>query len=88
MDLVSKLKFVVENKFERLTYGEAIEILKNSTPNKKGKFQYPIEGWGTDLQSEHERYLVEKHFQKPMAGLLLLEVSQYYPPGLQSQLIG
>ena len=66
MDLISKLKFVVENKFERLTYGEAIEILKNSTPNKKGKFQYPIEGWGTDLQSEHERYLVEKHFQKPV----------------------
>ncbi len=66
MDLVSKLKFVVDNKFERLTYGEAIEILKNSTPNKKGKFQYPIEGWGTDLQSEHERYLVEKHFQKPV----------------------
>ena len=66
MDLISKLRFVVENKFERLTYGEAIEILKNSTPNKKGKFQYPIEGWGTDLQSEHERYLVEKHFQKPV----------------------
>ena len=66
MDLVSKLKFVVDNKFERLTYGEAIEILKNSTPNKKGKFQYPIEGWGTDLQSEHERYLVQKHFQDPV----------------------
>jgi asparaginyl-tRNA synthetase len=66
MDLLSKLKFVVDNKFERLTYGEAIEILKNSTPNKKGKFQYPVEGWGTDLQSEHERYLVEKHFQKPV----------------------
>jgi asparaginyl-tRNA synthetase len=66
MDLISKLKFVVENKFERLTYAEAIEILKNSTPNKKGKFQYPVEGWGTDLQSEHERYLVEKHFQKPV----------------------
>jgi asparaginyl-tRNA synthetase len=66
MDLISKLKFVVENKFERLTYGEAIEILLQSTPNKKGKFQYPIKGWGTDLQSEHERYLVEKHFQKPV----------------------
>ncbi len=66
MDLISKLRFVVDNQFERLTYGEAIEILKNSTPNKKGKFQYPIEGWGTDLQSEHERYLVEKHFQKPV----------------------
>jgi asparaginyl-tRNA synthetase len=66
MDLISKLRFVVDNQFERLTYEEAIEILKNSTPNKKGKFQYPIEGWGTDLQSEHERYLVEKHFQKPV----------------------
>lgn len=66
MDLISKLRFVVDNKFERLTYGEAIEILKQSTPNKKGKFKYPVEGWGTDLQSEHERYLVEKHFQKPV----------------------
>lgn len=66
MDLVSKLRFVVDNTFERLTYREAIDILKNSTPNKKGKFQYPVEGWGTDLQSEHERYLVEKHFQKPV----------------------
>jgi asparaginyl-tRNA synthetase len=66
MDLITKLHFVVDNKFERLTYGEAIDILKNSTPNKKGKFQYPVEGWGTDLQSEHERYLVEKHFQKPV----------------------
>jgi len=66
MDLISKLRFVVDNKFERLKYEEAIEILKNSPPNKKGKFQYPIKGWGTDLQSEHERYLVEKHFQKPV----------------------
>ena len=66
MDLISKLRFVVDNKFQRLKYEEAIDILKNSTPNKKGKFQYPIEGWGTDLQSEHERYLVEKHFQKPV----------------------
>jgi aspartyl/asparaginyl-tRNA synthetase len=54
------------NDFERLTYTEAIEILKESTPNKKKKFQYPVEGWGTDLQSEHERYLVEKHFKKPV----------------------
>ena len=66
MDLISRLRFVVDNKFQRLKYEEAIEILLNSTPNKKGKFQYPIEGWGTDLQSEHERYLVEKHFQKPV----------------------
>ena len=66
MDLIEKLKFVVENDFERLTYNEAIEILRNSKPNKKKKFQYPVEGFGTDLQSEHERYLVEKHFKKPV----------------------
>jgi asparaginyl-tRNA synthetase len=66
MALIDKLRFCIENSFERLTYTEAVEILKNSTPNKKGKFQYPVEGWGTDLQSEHERYLVEKHFQKPV----------------------
>jgi asparaginyl-tRNA synthetase len=66
MGLLEKLEFVVNNKFERLTYTEAIEILKNSTPNKKKKFQYPIEKWGADLQSEHERYLVEKHFKKPV----------------------
>jgi asparaginyl-tRNA synthetase len=66
MDLITKLHFVVDNEFQRLKYEEAIQILLNSTPNKKGKFQYPIEGWGTDLQSEHERYLVEKHFQKPV----------------------
>ena len=66
MSLTEKLRFVVENQFERLPYTEAIDILKNSNPNKKGKFQYPIEGWGADLQSEHERYLVEKHFKKPV----------------------
>jgi asparaginyl-tRNA synthetase len=66
MALVDKLRFCIENSFERLTYTEAVEILRNSNPNKKGKFQYPVEGWGTDLQSEHERYLVEKHFQKPV----------------------
>ncbi len=66
MSLTEKLRFVVDNRFERLTYTEAIDILKNSNPNKKGKFQYPIEGWGADLQSEHERYLVEKHFKKPV----------------------
>jgi asparaginyl-tRNA synthetase len=64
--LMEKLRFVVDNEFVRLTYTEAIDILKNSNPNKKGKFQFPIEGWGADLQSEHERYLVEKHFQKPV----------------------
>jgi len=66
MSLTEKLRFVVDNSFKRLTYTEAIDILKNSNPNKKGKFQYPIEGWGADLQSEHERYLVEKHFKKPV----------------------
>jgi len=66
MSLLEKLQFCLNNDFERLTYTEAIEILKESTPNKKKKFVYPIEGWGTDLQSEHERYLVEKHFKKPV----------------------
>jgi len=66
MSLTEKLQFCLNNDFERLTYTEAIEILKESTPNKKKKFQYPVEGWGTDLQSEHERYLVEKHFKKPV----------------------
>ena len=66
MSLLEKLQFCLDNDFERLTYTEAIEILKESTPNKKKKFQYPVEGWGTDLQSEHERYLVEKHFKKPV----------------------
>ncbi|SDL76003.1 asparaginyl-tRNA synthetase [Catalinimonas alkaloidigena] len=66
LSLLERLHFVVDNPFERLTYTQAIEILRNSKPNKKGKFQFPIEGWGTDLQSEHERYLVEKHFKKPV----------------------
>ena len=66
LGLLQKLQFCLNNAFERLTYTEAIDILKESTPNKKKKFQYPVEGWGTDLQSEHERYLVEKHFKKPV----------------------
>lgn len=66
LDLEAKLKFCLENNFERLTYTEAIEILKNSNPNKKKQFKYVIDGWGADLQSEHERYLVEKHFKKPV----------------------
>ena len=66
MSLIEKLKFIIENNFIRVSYTEAIEILKNSTPNKKKKFQYLIEEWGTDLQSEHERYLVEKHFKCPV----------------------
>ena len=66
MGLIEKLKFVAENDFVRITYTEAIEILKRSKPNQKKKFQYLIEEWGADLQSEHERYLVEKHFKKPV----------------------
>lgn len=66
MDLISKLKFCLNNDFERITYTEAIEILKQSKPNQKKQFKYLIESWGADLQSEHERYLVEKHFNKPV----------------------
>ncbi|GAA3508947.1 asparagine--tRNA ligase [Aquimarina addita] len=66
MTLRDKLKFVLENNFKRVSYTEAIEILKNSKPNKKKKFKYLIEEWGADLQSEHERYLVEKHFKCPV----------------------
>ena len=66
MPLREKLGFCLENDFERLTYTEAIEILMRSKPNKKKKFQFVIEEWGADLQSEHERFLVEKHFKKPV----------------------
>jgi asparaginyl-tRNA synthetase len=65
MGLIEKLEFVLDNKFERITYTEAIEILLQSKPYKKKQFQYEIK-WGTDLQSEHERFLVEKHFKKPV----------------------
>ncbi|MEE9374404.1 MAG: asparagine--tRNA ligase [Saprospiraceae bacterium] len=64
--LLEKLSFVLEHDFERLTYTKAIDILRNSKPNKKKKFKFPIDDWGTDLQSEHERFLVEKHFKKPV----------------------
>lgn len=66
LGLFDRLKFVSENDFQRLSYTEAIDILKNSNPNKKKKFQYVIDSWGVDLQSEHERFLVEKHFKKPV----------------------
>lgn len=66
MTLLEKLRFVLENNFKRVSYTEAIDILKNSKPNKKKKFKYIIEEWGADLQSEHERYLVEKHFKSPV----------------------
>lgn len=65
MGLIEKLKFVVDNDFERITYTEAIDILLNSPAYKKKKFQYEVK-WGIDMQSEHERYLVEKHFKKPV----------------------
>ena len=66
MALIEKLKFIVDNDFKRITYTEAIEILLNSKPNKKKKFDFVIREWGADLQSEHERYLVEKHFNCPV----------------------
>lgn len=66
MGLLEKLQFVLENNFKRVSYTEAIDILKNSKPNKNKKFNYIIEEWGADLQSEHERFLVEKHFKCPV----------------------
>lgn len=66
MRLIQKIKFVIENEFKRVSYSEAIDVLKNSKQNKKKKFKYLIQEWGSDLQSEHERYLVEKHFNAPV----------------------
>ncbi|SFS46732.1 asparagine--tRNA ligase [Lutibacter maritimus] len=66
LSLLEKLNFVVENNFKRVSYTEAIDILRNCKPNKNKKFQYLINEWGADLQSEHERYLVEKHFKCPV----------------------
>ena len=66
MRLTEKLNFVLDNNFKRVSYSEAIDILRNSNPNKKKKFKYPINEWGADLQSEHERFLVEKHFKCPV----------------------
>ncbi len=77
LSLIDRLKFVTENDFIRLTYTEAIEILKNSAPNKKKKFQYPVNDWGIDLQSEHERFLVEKHFKTPV-------ILYNYPMGIKA----
>jgi asparaginyl-tRNA synthetase len=65
MGLIEKLRFVAETPFMRLTYTEAIDILLSSSMHKEGKFKYPV-SWGIDLQSEHERYLVEKHFKRPV----------------------
>ncbi len=66
LNLIDRLNFVLNNNFERISYTEAIEILMNSKQNKNRKFQYVIENWGADLQSEHERYLVEKYFKRPV----------------------
>jgi asparaginyl-tRNA synthetase len=66
MGLIEKLNFIIENNFKRVSYSEAIDILRNSKPNKKKKFKYLISHWGADLQSEHERFLVEKHFKCPV----------------------
>jgi len=77
MSLLERLQFVIENNFERLTYREAIDVLRNSKPNKKKKFQYPINGFGDDLQSEHERYLVEKKYKKPV-------IITDYPKGIKA----
>ena len=66
MSLDERINFVIKNDFVRITYSEAFEILKNSKPNKKKKFKYPVSEWGIDFQSEHERFLVEKHFKCPV----------------------
>ena len=66
LNLLDKLDFVINNDFKKITYSEAFDILRNSKPNKKKKFKFPIQEWGVDLQSEHERFLVEKHFKKPV----------------------
>ena len=77
MSLLEKLKFVADNNFKRVSYTEAIDILRNCKPNKKKKFQYPINEWGADLQSEHERFLVEKHFKCPV-------ILFYYPADIKA----
>ena len=77
MGLLERLQFIIENDFKRLTYREAIDILRNSKPNKKRKFQYPITGFGDDLQSEHERYLVEKKYKMPV-------IITDYPKGIKA----
>ncbi len=66
LSLIERIEFVINNNFKRVTYSEAFEILRNSKPNKKEKFKYPVKDWGIDFQSEHERFLVEKHFKRPV----------------------
>jgi len=76
MGLIETLKFVVDNDFARITYTEAVNLLKNSKPYKKGKFEFPVE-WGKDLQAEHERWLVEKKFKTPV-------IVRDYPKGFKA----
>ncbi len=66
LSLIERINFVIENKFIRISYTDAFDILKNCKPNKKGRFKYPVNDWGIDFQSEHERFLVEKHFKCPV----------------------
>jgi len=66
LNLIERIQFVIENDFVRISYSDAFDILKNSNKNKKKKFEFIIQDWGVDFQSEHERYLVEKHFQSPV----------------------
>ena len=66
LSLIERIEFVINNNFKRVTYSEAFEILRNSKPNKKGKFKYTVKDWGIDFQSEHERFLVEKYFKCPV----------------------
>jgi asparaginyl-tRNA synthetase len=77
MGLLERLQFVLENDFVRLTYREAIDVLRSSKPNKKKRFKYLIDGFGADLQSEHERYLVEKKYKKPV-------IITDYPKGIKA----
>ena len=66
LSLIERIEFVIKNDFKRISYTEAFDILRNSKPNKKKKFKYPVSEWGIDFQSEHERFLVEKHFKCPV----------------------
>ena len=66
MNLIEKLNFVINNEFKKISYSDAFKILRNSKPNKKKKFKFIIDEWGTDFQSEHERFLVEKEFNCPV----------------------
>lgn len=66
MGLMERINFAIDNDFEVISYSEAFDILRNSKPNKKKKFEFPVQEWGMDLQSEHEKFLVEKHFKKPV----------------------